>query len=280
VYYDLVGHIPKATLDMEDRETLAMMAARHTSTNEDDLDEKQRQRLSPSRCQSNYIEAYTKSIQAVEWMLKLDRLRQESAMFNMLNKHERAARLSGVYGIPSNNFRMKRAVSLPNTINNVSLPPIPPSSQHHRYSNIHSSGIPQSTSSNNNENLSNNKIMEMSTSASSGYSSMVNSLVSPMMEYGGRLMNCIDEEQQNQLSEILKEPVRSFTVPETLHSTNQHFSPKPVSPRLLSDLSQDEENNVQYSCANHLFNENEHCTPRRQPQQAGTINLEFNESHA
>uniref|UniRef100_A0AC34GKV1 Kinesin-like domain-containing protein n=1 Tax=Panagrolaimus sp. ES5 TaxID=591445 RepID=A0AC34GKV1_9BILA len=69
VYYDLVGHIPKATLDMEDRETLAMMAARHTSTNEDDFDEK-RQRPSPSsssKMQSNYIEAYTKSIQAVEW---------------------------------------------------------------------------------------------------------------------------------------------------------------------------------------------------------------------
>uniref|UniRef100_A0AC34GCX8 Uncharacterized protein n=1 Tax=Panagrolaimus sp. ES5 TaxID=591445 RepID=A0AC34GCX8_9BILA len=137
-------------------------------------------------------------------MLKLDRLRQESAMFNMLNKHERAARLSGIYGMPSNNFRMKRATSLPNTINNVTLPPIPPSSQHHRYSN-NSSGFPplppsSSSNNNNNENLSNNKIMEMSTSASSGYSSMVNSLVSPMMEYGGRLSG-IDEEQQIQLSE-------------------------------------------------------------------------------
>lgn len=70
---------------MEDRETLAMMAARHTSTNEDETDEK-RPRPSTARSQSNYIEAYTKSIQAVEWMLKLDRLRQESAMFNMLNK--------------------------------------------------------------------------------------------------------------------------------------------------------------------------------------------------
>uniref|UniRef100_A0AC34FNI2 Kinesin-like domain-containing protein n=1 Tax=Panagrolaimus sp. ES5 TaxID=591445 RepID=A0AC34FNI2_9BILA len=84
VYYDLVGHIPKATLNMEDRETLAMMAARHTS--EDVFDEK-RQRPSPSssKSQSSYIEAYTKSIQAVEWMLKLDRLRQESAMFITLD---------------------------------------------------------------------------------------------------------------------------------------------------------------------------------------------------
>jgi hypothetical protein len=271
---------------MEDRETLAMMAARHTSTNEDEFDEK-RQRPTTAKGQSNYIEAYTKSIQAVEWMLKLDRLRQESAMFNMLNKQERAARLSGIYGMPSNNFRMKRAVSLPNTINNVTLPPIPPSSQHsnhHRYSNNHSSGIPSSTN-NNNENLSNNKIME--TSASSGYSSMarptflnlnsVNSLVSPMMEYGGRLSG-IDEEQQIQFSEILtKEPPRSFTVLETLHSTNQHFSPKPVSPRLLSDLNQDEENNIQYSCANHLFNES--STPRRQAS-GTTMNLEFDVSHA
>uniref|UniRef100_A0AC34G705 Uncharacterized protein n=1 Tax=Panagrolaimus sp. ES5 TaxID=591445 RepID=A0AC34G705_9BILA len=82
---------------------------------------------------------------------------------------------------------------------------------------------------------------------------------------------------------LSKEPVRSFTVPETLHSTNQHFSPKPVSPRLLSDLNQEEEeNNIQYSCANHLFNENDrHSNPRRQQQSSGTaMNLEFDVSHA
>lgn len=34
----------------------------------------------------SYIESYTKAIQAVEWMLKLDRLRQESAMCSTLSK--------------------------------------------------------------------------------------------------------------------------------------------------------------------------------------------------
>lgn len=85
-------------------------------------------------------------------------------------RHERVARLSGAYGLPSNSFRMKRAVSLPNTINNVSLPPIPPS-QHHRYSGHTAAGhippLPPASHEN-----SSNKVMEMSTSSSSGYSSM------------------------------------------------------------------------------------------------------------
>ena len=41
--------------------------------------------MRPSR-QLTYIEVYTKSIQAVESMLKLDRLRQEVAITNMLSK--------------------------------------------------------------------------------------------------------------------------------------------------------------------------------------------------
>lgn len=66
---------------MEDRNTLAMMAARLSSEEEDP---KKDEGFQTKPNNSNYIEAYTKSIRAVEYMLKLDRLRQESAMFNMI----------------------------------------------------------------------------------------------------------------------------------------------------------------------------------------------------
>ena len=102
--------------------------------------DKKSNKMRPSR-QLTYIEVYTKSIQAVESMLKLDRLRQEVAITNMLSKwvifqclhgltsqretsylvyhyrKERQARMQH-FGLPSGSFRMKRAVSLPNTIAN------------------------------------------------------------------------------------------------------------------------------------------------------------------
>uniref|UniRef100_A0A915PR24 Kinesin motor domain-containing protein n=1 Tax=Setaria digitata TaxID=48799 RepID=A0A915PR24_9BILA len=110
VYYDVVAHIPKSSLDVEDRTTLARMAA-HQSLNTDDdssLDTEDRNH------KDNYIEAYTKSIQVVESMLKLDRLRQEVAINNMLSRQERLNRMNHFGGaIP--NYRMKRTASLPNT---------------------------------------------------------------------------------------------------------------------------------------------------------------------
>ncbi|VDN29816.1 unnamed protein product [Cylicostephanus goldi] len=53
---------------------------------------------------------------------KLDRLRQEVAITNMLSRRDRHQRLSHL-GLPSQSFRMKRAVSLPNTNSLVSLFP-------------------------------------------------------------------------------------------------------------------------------------------------------------
>lgn len=84
--YDVVAHVPKSSLDMEDRTSLAMMAARHTPSVDDEAPHPGSSSGAATKSQSSYIEAYTKSIQAVEWMLKLDRLRQESAMYNMLSK--------------------------------------------------------------------------------------------------------------------------------------------------------------------------------------------------
>uniref|UniRef100_A0A0N5B8A5 Kinesin motor domain-containing protein n=1 Tax=Strongyloides papillosus TaxID=174720 RepID=A0A0N5B8A5_STREA len=129
VFYDVVAQIPKSSLEMENRESLALLAAStddeefhknkvssgllYNSSNEEDIISLEKQ--------MKYIETYTKTIQDVECMLKLDRLRQEAAMFNMIPRNERAQRLS--FGNPSNSFRMKRTISLPNSISN-SLPPI------------------------------------------------------------------------------------------------------------------------------------------------------------
>lgn len=105
---------------MEDRSALAMLAVRHTvSFTDDELNKSKNENTNQinntknSSCNSlkkesddssslsqdednfdkknsdnclSYIESYTKAIQAVEWMLKLDRLRQESAMYSTLSK--------------------------------------------------------------------------------------------------------------------------------------------------------------------------------------------------
>ncbi|VDN94729.1 unnamed protein product [Brugia pahangi] len=103
----LVG---SSTLDVEDRTSLARMAV-HQSVNIDDdltIDTDNRDH------KETYIEAYTKSIQVVESMLKLDRLRQEVAINNMLSRQERLNRMS-YFGNAIPNYRMKRTASLPNT---------------------------------------------------------------------------------------------------------------------------------------------------------------------
>uniref|UniRef100_A0A1I7SLJ5 Kinesin motor domain-containing protein n=1 Tax=Bursaphelenchus xylophilus TaxID=6326 RepID=A0A1I7SLJ5_BURXY len=148
VYYDIVAHVPKSSLDMEDRASLAMMAARHADEQKTTING-----------QCAYVEAYTKSIQAVECMLKLDRLRQENAVANSLGKAERKK-------YQATSFRMKRTVSLPSTISNMALPPIAPKQS--------SDATLASQNQENNNNVTvHNKLMEVSTSSSSsGYSSM------------------------------------------------------------------------------------------------------------
>ncbi|CAJ0564179.1 unnamed protein product, partial [Mesorhabditis spiculigera] len=116
VWYDVVAHVPNSSHDVEDRSTLASMAAR--SGSEDSQGEGDGDR------QLSYITAYTKSIQEVESMMKLDRLRQEVAITNMLSKKERQNRMQHL-GVGQ--FRMKRAVSLPNTIANAVMASTPTS---------------------------------------------------------------------------------------------------------------------------------------------------------
>uniref|UniRef100_A0A8R1HTD9 Kinesin motor domain-containing protein n=1 Tax=Caenorhabditis japonica TaxID=281687 RepID=A0A8R1HTD9_CAEJA len=191
LYYDVVAHIPKSSQDMEDRSSLAMMAAKDTSQDEQcassrsstssDKSENQRQTL-------NYIEAYTKSIQAVESMLKLDRLRQEVAITNMLSKKERLARIQN-FGLPMHSLRMNRAVSLPNAISTAGQTNCAEKR----------SDTPMSISSSN---------------------SMVASIVSP---YNDKLSGIIEETNFLKIETI---PTRSSTVPETMcFSTGKKMSP-------------------------------------------------------
>eukprot|EP00081_Caenorhabditis_elegans_P027842 NP_741745.1 Kinesin-like protein [Caenorhabditis elegans] len=182
LYYDVVAHIPKSSQDMEDRSSLAMMAAKDTSHDEQGGGSS---RSSTSSTESqhqqqtlNYIEAYTKSIQAVESMLKLDRLRQEVAITNMLTKKERLQRIQN-FGLPMHSLRMNRAVSLPNAISNAG-----------QINGVEKrSDTPMSISSSN---------------------SMVTSIISP---YNDKLTGIMEESNSLRIETV---PTRSSTVPETM----------------------------------------------------------------
>ncbi|GMR33816.1 hypothetical protein PMAYCL1PPCAC_04011 [Pristionchus mayeri] len=105
VHYDIVAHLPKSSHEMEDRSSLAQLAARQTMSTDEDT-------------RFHYVEAYTKSIQAVESMLKLDRLRQEVAVSSLLSRKDRKDRMAALTLAPN---RMKRATSLPNAMANQHL---------------------------------------------------------------------------------------------------------------------------------------------------------------
>ncbi|XP_064651713.1 kinesin-like protein KIF13A isoform X3 [Lineus longissimus] len=79
VSYEVVSNIPKASEDLEDRESLAQMAA---SKNEE--------------CQGSdgetYLEKYIKGVSAVESILTLDKLRQEVAIKELLSASGRPLR--------------------------------------------------------------------------------------------------------------------------------------------------------------------------------------------
>ncbi|KHN76784.1 Kinesin-like protein KIF13A [Toxocara canis] len=242
VYYDVVAHIPKSSLDVEDRATLAMMAARPSQS----IDEETSANGDSQRDQKqSYIEVYTKSIQVVESMLKLDRLRQEVAINSMLSKQERLNRLNH-YGTPAQGYRMKRAISLPNT-NTTSLKKIITwclnalhlnvfkreqmmgSNRDFNKNSYHPIGsiyyamqklqplmnTCYRSAAPNGDTTDTRRSMEMSTS-SSGASSMVTSLVSPVIE--STKLSGIDEEQHCN-GRLMDNMSKSSTVPETMHSS-------------------------------------------------------------
>ncbi|KAL1784795.1 kinesin KIF13A isoform X6 [Sigmodon hispidus] len=80
VTYEIVSNIPKATEEIEDRETLALLAAR--SENEGTLDGE------------TYIEKYTRGVLQVETILSLERLRQAVTVKEALSTKARHIRRS------------------------------------------------------------------------------------------------------------------------------------------------------------------------------------------
>uniref|UniRef100_A0A1I7W2L8 Kinesin motor domain-containing protein n=1 Tax=Loa loa TaxID=7209 RepID=A0A1I7W2L8_LOALO len=200
----LVG---SSSLDVEDRTSLARMAAHQPMNNDDDLSVDTDNRDH----EETYIEAYTKSIQVVESMLKLDRLRQEVAINNMLSRQERLNRMN-YFGSTLPNYRMKRTASLPNT----TAKPLLSTSGSNVVGNvtqhqISDTGIKMTESQNSTD-----------LSISSSSSSMVNSLISPAMMESSKLSG-IDEEQQ-----CLMNMSKSSTIPETMHTSLTNTFDRPL----------------------------------------------------
>lgn len=88
VMYEIVSNVPKASEELEDRESLAQLAA----SGEDSEDGE------------TYIEKYTKSVGAVESILTLDRLRQNLAVKELL-QNQQGGKTSAA---------MKKTLSVPN----------------------------------------------------------------------------------------------------------------------------------------------------------------------
>uniref|UniRef100_A0A913HFY2 Kinesin motor domain-containing protein n=2 Tax=Strongyloides stercoralis TaxID=6248 RepID=A0A913HFY2_STRER len=231
VLYDVVAQIPKSSLEMENRESLALLAA---STGDDEFkktkvsggllyNSSNEEEIISLEKQMKYIETYTKTIQDVECMLKLDRLRQEAAMFNMIPRNERAQRLN--FGNPSNSFRMKRTISLPNSISN-SLPPIVSKHSANGISDILESSFTERSN------------MDSSIMSSSGVSSMsrptflnlkstisnnhhkLNSLVSPILEMNSKLHGIDEEEKVLEYSNMLNENNYTSTIANNIDIIN------------------------------------------------------------
>lgn len=78
VNYEVVSNIPKASEELEDRESLAQMAASGEDGNDFDGE--------------SYIEKYTRGVSAVESILTLDRLRQDVAIKELLAAQGRPLR--------------------------------------------------------------------------------------------------------------------------------------------------------------------------------------------
>lgn len=87
VTYEVVSNIPKASEELEDRESLAQIAASGDDCSAIDGE--------------TYIEKYTKGVSAVESILTLDRLRQSVAVKELETAH----------GQP---LSMRKTVSVPN----------------------------------------------------------------------------------------------------------------------------------------------------------------------
>lgn len=116
VTYEIVSSIPKASEDIEDRESLALLAASGVDLTACDGE--------------SYIERYTKSVSAVESVLALDRLRQEVAVRELLAKKAKlamqtntAATATLTHGtklsVTNSEAMLRKTVSVPNMAQHV-----------------------------------------------------------------------------------------------------------------------------------------------------------------
>lgn len=108
ITYEVVSSIPKASEDIEDRESLALLAASDVDLTACDGE--------------SYIERYTKSVSALESILTLDRLRQEVAVRERIAKKAKRA-LQLLSSTNNNNFynnsensELRKTLSVPNMV--------------------------------------------------------------------------------------------------------------------------------------------------------------------
>lgn len=86
VTYEVVSNIPKSSEELEDRESLAQLAA-----SGDDLE-----------CDGEtYIEKYTKGVSAVESILTLDRMRQNVAVKELEQSHGQPMSMRKTASVPN-----------------------------------------------------------------------------------------------------------------------------------------------------------------------------------
>ena len=93
VQYEIVSNVPKSSAELEDRESLAVMAASGQDLETEDGE--------------TYIEAYTKGLSAVDTILHLDRLRQSVAVKEKLKTVDTAAQQQK---------NMRKTMSVPNFV--------------------------------------------------------------------------------------------------------------------------------------------------------------------
>ena len=93
VLYEIVSNVPKSSVELEDRESLAVMAASGQDLETEDGE--------------TYIEAYTKGLSAVDTILQLDRLRQSVAV---------KEKLKTVGATAQQQQNMRKTMSVPNFV--------------------------------------------------------------------------------------------------------------------------------------------------------------------
>uniref|UniRef100_A0A1I8AYI4 Kinesin motor domain-containing protein n=1 Tax=Meloidogyne hapla TaxID=6305 RepID=A0A1I8AYI4_MELHA len=216
LFVDIVGFIPKCTLEMEKREILAKLAIRNINLKEIDKEEKTKEFINEIEKQpklNEYLSEYlSKTIQSVEWLIKMDRLRQEETINSIISKAKRirlkpsssSYNNTNIENINSLSLQMKRTISLPNKICNFLTPSTTISSPSTNFSS--KSSKQQTSKINNNKHLINRlpqsqshnegfNFVDSPSPNSSGYASLASSSAG---QFNLRLTGI--EEEENQLN--------------------------------------------------------------------------------